>query len=82
MIRKLGGVIIWVSVGVTVAISFAGGFYTFFYARNSYDPKNPTYTYLASLSYILWALTAVLILVGFLCRNAIKVSIGIFKTTA
>ena len=82
VIRKLGGAIVWVSFGVTTVIIFSGAFYTFFYARKSYDSKNPTYTYLASLAYILWALTAVIVLSVIFFRNTIKTGIAVFKTTA
>jgi hypothetical protein len=82
VIRKLGGAIVWVSFGLTTVIIFSGAFYTFFYARKCYDSKNPTYTYLASLAYILWALTAVIVLSVFFCKNTIKTGIAVFKTTA
>ena len=82
VIRKLGGAIVWVSFGLTTVIIFSGAFYTFFYARKCYDSKNPTYTYLASLAYILWALTAVIVLSVVFCRNTIKTGIAVFKTTA
>lgn len=82
VIKWLRGNIIWVSIGVTALIVFSGGFYTFFYARKSYDPKNPTFQYLASFSYILWASTALIILSVVLSRKHIKTGIKIFKTTA
>lgn len=82
VIRLLGGLIIWVSFGITAAIIFSSAFYTFFYARAQYDPKNPTYSYLASFSYILWALTALLLLSIICCRNSIKTGVAVFKTTA
>jgi hypothetical protein len=69
VIRRLGGAIVWVSFGVTAVIVFSGAFYTYFYARKSYDPKNPTYSYLASLAFILWALTALIILCAVICRH-------------
>jgi len=82
VIKKLGGAIVWVSICMTTVIIFSGAFYTFFYARKSYDSKNPTYTYLASLAYILWALTAAVILSVVLFRNKIKSGTAVLKTTA
>ena len=33
LIKYLGGILIWLSIALTASIFFAGGFYSFFYAR-------------------------------------------------
>lgn len=81
VIRYVGGIIIWFSLGLSLVILASSGFYTYFYARNQYEPANPTYTYLEYASYTVWGLTAVFALVVLCCCNAIKVGIAVFKTT-
>ena len=82
VVRVLGGVLIWLSIALTASIFFTGGFYTFFYAKFYYDPLNPTYTYLANCSYVLWGLAALTLLTILFCFNSIKIGTAVFKTTA
>lgn len=80
-IRFIGGVMIWISLGLSIIIMAATGFYTYFYARPQYDPLNPTYTYLEYTSYVVWSITAIFSLAVLCCCNAIKIGIAVFKTT-
>jgi hypothetical protein len=82
VIRLLGGVIIWLSFALSLLIIAASGFYTYFYARNEYDPLNPTYRYLEIASYVLWGIAGALLVLILCCVNAIKIGVAVFKTTA
>ena len=72
---------IWISLGLTVAILFSSGFYTYYFARLQYSPDIPTYSYLITASIILWILSALLLLTIICYYNAIKLGVAIFKTT-
>lgn len=82
VMKLLGGVLIWLSITLTTSIFFAGGFYSYFYARLQYDPSNPTYLYLANCAYVLWGMTAFTLLTILFCYNSIRTGTVIFKTTA
>lgn len=82
VIRLIGGWIIWICYDLILAALFAGGFYSYFYARTKYDPQDPVNRYLAYAAYVLWALCGLQLLALICCYNAVKVGIAVFKTTA
>jgi hypothetical protein len=82
VIRAIGGLIIWIALGISLIVLGASGFYTYFHARPQYDVENPTYEYLEYTSYVLWGLTGAFALAVLCCLNAIKVGIAVYKTTA
>lgn len=71
VIRILGGVMIWLSLGISLLIITSSGFYTYFYARNQYEPMNPTHDYLAYASYVIWGIAGIIMFSICCCYNAI-----------
>lgn len=82
VIRLLGGLMIWLSIAISLVVITSSGFYTYFYARLQYEPANPTHEYLAIASYVIWAIAALIFIAVCCCLNAIKIGIAVFKTTS
>jgi hypothetical protein len=82
LIKLLGGIIIWVSLACSLLLFIGAGFYSYFPARNQYDPADPTYDYLAYAAYVSWALAGILLITILFCFNAIQLGVAVFKTTS
>lgn len=81
MIRFMGGVIIWISVAVSITVLVSAGIYSYMYARPQYKVDDPTYEYLAYAAYVCWGLAGLVVLALVCCMNAIQLGIAVFKTT-
>jgi choline transporter-like protein 2/4/5 len=81
MIRYMGGVIIWVSVALSIVILVGAGIYSYLYARPQYATDDPTYEYLGYAAYVCWACAGLVVLTLICCMNAIQLGIAVFKTT-
>jgi choline transporter-like protein 2/4/5 len=81
ILRYMGGWIIYISIGLTFVVLSAAGLYSYFIARNKYEPEDPTYDYLAYAAYICWGLVGVLGIVLCCCLNALNLGIAVIETT-
>lgn len=82
VIRLVGGFIIVLAFLSAIIICAGGGFYSYFYARPTYDPANPVYNYLAYAAYVCWGLAGLIVFSIICCYDAIKIGIAVFKTTS
>ena len=82
VIRLVGGFIIIIAFLSAIIVCAGGGFYSYFYARQKYDPANPVYNYLAYAAYVCWGLAGLIFFAIICCYDAIKIGIAVFKTTS
>jgi hypothetical protein len=71
MIRLFGGLIIWISVALSIAVLVGAGVYSYLYARPQYLVDDPTHNYLAYAAYVCWGLAGLVVLALIFCLNAI-----------
>jgi hypothetical protein len=82
MIKFLGGIILWVSLVLSLLLLVGAGLYSYFPARATYEVDDPVYNYLAYAAYVSWALAGILVCSCIFCFNAIQLGVAVFKTTA
>jgi hypothetical protein len=83
IMRCLGGMIVWLMILLTEASLIAGGIYCWYLRSSKYTPEDdPTFTYLAIASYVLWGIGGLLILLMFCCCSAIRLGIALMKAAA
>jgi len=83
VMRCLGGAIVWLMIILTEACLLAAGGYCWYIRTKKYTPEDqPAYKYLAIASYVLWALSGLIIIAMFCCCSAIKIGIAVMKATS
>lgn len=82
IMRKLGGMIIYLSILFSLILMLGGGFYSYFYAKYKYETDDPSYEYCEYAGYVCFGMAGILVLAVCCCLSAIQLGIAVFKTTA
>ena len=82
IIRLIGGLIIYVSLVVSMIAFLALGGFTWYWRDVKYKPEESTYDYMTWAAYTAWILSGVVLLLVCCCWDAIKIGIAVFKTTS